>query len=224
MTEEDKRNLHIDNDMLQYLGGGTFGAGFGTIAVTTKWALLLLGAHPEYQKKMQEELDQVVGSDKYPSFDDVNNLPYTMAVINEIYRYSCIAAVPFAHKTICDTKLCGYKIPKDTVVICNLFSAHRDRSVFPNPNKFDPERYLNEDGSLNKTMVETVIPYGLGTRRCGGEVVARLEIFTFIATIVHRCSIEEVPGNPLDPEDYKFSLALDPNPFKVIMKSRFNEW
>lgn len=111
-----------------------------------------------------------------------------------------------------------------TTLIANYYSAHRDPKYFANAEQFDPDRFLDDTGAINKALVEKVIPYGLGMRRCGGEIVARLEIYTFIASLIHKCRIDESPDHPLDLNNYKTTVAIDPNPFKVIMRSRFNEW
>lgn len=111
-----------------------------------------------------------------------------------------------------------------TAIIANYYSAHRDPKYFVNPDQFDPERFLLPSGDLNMSLAERVIPYGLGARRCGGEVISRLQIFIFIATLVQKCEIVEVAEHLLDLDNYETTVALDPRPFKIVMKSRMNEW
>uniref|UniRef100_A0A915K4E6 Ig-like domain-containing protein n=1 Tax=Romanomermis culicivorax TaxID=13658 RepID=A0A915K4E6_ROMCU len=223
VSDEDQyklANLNLSQTDFLSIPGAMFGAGFATISITTKWAILLLAKFPIYQNKMQRELDDLVGSDRYPIFDDMENLSYCMAVINEVYRYSSIAHIAFAHKTTCDTKINEYDLPKDTTIIANFYSSHRDPKYFPHPDRFDPERFLTSDGTLNRSLMEKVTPYGLGARRCGAEMVARLEIFTFVATLIQRCHISECDDFPLDLHNYKTTVALDPCPFKVLFESR----
>lgn len=225
MDQDEKRVLQIDNEYIKGLVGSLFGAGFGTIAITIRWALLLTAKNPKIQERLFEELDSVVGGkDEYPKFSDSNRLPYFNAFIVELYRFSSIASVAVTHKCTQDTTFHGYFIKEGTPVIVNLYSAHYDTRVFPNPFEFKPERFLDSTGQFNSGKAEDVIPYGQGHRRCGGEALGRLELFMFLATIFQRCKVEEAPGEPLDPSDYLFTWALDPKQFNVVLKSRYGEW
>jgi cytochrome P450 len=225
MDEDEKKVLRIDDEYIKGLVGSLFGAGFGTIAITIRWALLLMAKHPRIQERVFDELDTIVGGrDSQPKFSDSSKLPYFNAFINELYRYSSIASVAVTHRCTQDTTFHGYFIAEDTPVIVNLYSAHYDTRVFPDPFKFDPERFLNSSGEFDSKAAENVIPYGQGHRRCGGEALGRLELFMFLATIFQRCKVEEAPGEVLDPNDYAFTWALDPKPFKVVLKSRYGEW
>ena len=136
-----------------------------------------------------------------------------------------MAALAMTHMTIRDVELCGVHIPRETPVVFNIYSSHFDESAWKHPELFDPYRFIDRDtNQLNKTALEQIVPYGLGPRRCGGEYVARLEIFIFFVSIFHQCEIKEAPGEKLDPEDYIFGLGIDPRPFKVIYKSRRGRW
>ena len=199
-----------------------FGAGFGTISETIRCGLKLMAIHRTVQKKVQEEIDRTISREHLPEFDDINDMPYTSAVLNEIYRYHSMSALAITHSATCDTELDGYCIAKDTPVVFNLYSAHRDDAVFKNPYAFDPDRFLTPDGQLNSNAVDNVIPYSLGIRRCGGEIIARLEIVLFFVTVMQCCTIEEAPGHPLDPEDCIFTFGVSHNPFKVIFKQRYD--
>ena len=102
-----------------------------------------------------------------------------------------MAALGAAPKSAtCDTEFDGYFIAKGTAVTTNLYSANRDGTVFPNPDKFDPQRFLNPDGTLNADAYKDVIPTGLGPRRCGGAQLWWLEMYTFFASTVQCCHIE----------------------------------
>uniref|UniRef100_A0A914XN23 unspecific monooxygenase n=1 Tax=Plectus sambesii TaxID=2011161 RepID=A0A914XN23_9BILA len=222
MSEAEKEEI-TDEQLLKMLNN-IFGAGFGTIATTVKWSILLLAKHQDIQVKMQQELDSVLGDDQ-PTFDDQTRLPFCTAVLAEVYRVSSMAALAMTHMTLRDVKLCGVSIPKETPVVFNLYSSHFDESAWKHPHQFDPYRFIDRDShQLNKTALENVVPYGLGPRRCGGEHLARLEIFIFFVSIFHQCEIEEAPGEKLDPEDYTFGLGIDPRPFRVVYKSRRGLW
>ena len=221
MSEDDAKVLNIDSRMLKDTVATLFGAGFATVASTLYCSILLMALHPDVQVKVQEEIDRVIGKGNYPTTDDSNEMPYTMAVINEIYRYHSMSAFGFTHTATCDTQLDGYFIAKGTPVMFNFWSAHRDPTVFTDPDKFNPDRFLTQEGKLDAKATENVIAYGLGHRRCGGEVIARMEVIVFFLTLLQRCVIKEVPEHPLDPENYIITLGVSLNPFKVMFEPRY---
>jgi len=224
MDEDEKKELNINETMLKQQISGLFGAGFGTVSGTLRYGILIMALHPEIQKRVQNEIDHVIGKDRYPEFKDESNLPYTAATMAEIYRHHSMSALGITHSTTCDTNFAGYFIPKNTPVMFNLYSANRDGTIFADPEKFNPERFLTEDGRCNTAITQHVVPYGLGHRRCAGEPVARLEVFLFFATILQQCVIKESPNHPLDVEDYIMALGIMPKPFKVIFLSRNGKW
>lgn len=221
MNDDEKKVLNFDNRMLKDTVATLFGAGFATVASTINHSMFLMALYPDVQVKVQDEIDRIIGKENYPTMDDSNEMPYTMAVINEIYRYHSMSAFGFTHTTTCDTELDGYELPKGTLVMFNFWSAHRDPTVFTDPDKFVPERFLTPDGELDAVAVENVIPYGLGLRRCGGEIIARMEVIVFFLTLLQRCVIKKAPGHPLDPEDYIVTLGVSLNPFQVNFEPRY---
>ena len=221
MSQDDAKVLKVDSRMLKDAVARLFGGGFGTVTETLNCSILLMALHPDIQLKVQEEIDQVIGRGNYPTMDDSNEMPYTMAVINEIYRYHSMSAFGFTHTATCDTELDGYFIAKGTPIMFNFWSAHRDPTVFTDPDKFNPDRFLTSDGKLDTKATENVIPYGLGQRRCGGEVIARMEVIVFFLTLLQRCVIKEAPGHKLDPENYIVTLGVCFNPFKVAFEPRY---
>ena len=121
---------------------------------------------------------------------------------------------------------CGvdYIIPSNTLVVPFIGQIMNDPSHFPAPEKFDPERYLarSPDGSgLTFTPHARVIPFGIGKRRCLGEVLARTSLYKFFTAIVQKFDIIKA-GHPdvplLDQADDGFTKA--PVPYKIIFKPR----
>ena len=124
------------------------------------------------------------------------------AVLAEAYRYASMSALGITHCAVRDTCVSDgqggtYPIPANTPVIINLYSAHYDPTAFANPHTFDPSRFLDEEasgGRLRTHVVDALMPYGLGARRCAGEYVARKEIFAFVVGILHECRVRPPDG------------------------------
>ncbi|PSN45972.1 Methyl farnesoate epoxidase [Blattella germanica] len=118
--------------------------------------------YPALQKKVQMELDDVVGRERLPSFSDRPKLRYTEATLNEIYRHGSNAplGLPHAIMGLEDVDFRGYTIPKDARVIINLHGMHNERKYWRDPGNFRPDRFLDDHGNLKRE--DGLIPYGLG--------------------------------------------------------------
>ena len=218
LDDDDSSILTVNDDFIKKTSTNI--SFFGCVASLTaaiKWIIFLSALHPNVQNRVRDEINQKIGKARQPRFQDANILPYTTATLKEICRYVSMAVLTPFKSTTCDTELDGYFIPKGTAVAVNLYSANRDGTVFPNPDTFDPQRFLNPDGTLNADAYNDVIDSGLGPRRCGGGQLWWLEVFTFFASMVQCCHIEQAPGCPLDPTDYYFEVGAIPSPFKVVI-------
>ncbi len=223
MAESEKAVFKFDESAVRKQVHSLFGAGFGTSTYTLKYSLMMMALYPDVQRKLHEELDRVVGKNRYPEFTDKGDLPYTTAVVTEINRHYSMTALSVTHATTCDTEFRGYPLAKGTPVIFNYYSINRGGDVFKNADKFDPERFLKEDGSFDAALASRVVAFGLGQRRCAGEKLGRFQLFLFFATLLQQCTIEESPAHPLDTEDYIMTIGIMHGPIKVILHSRMTE-
>lgn len=202
LSEENVFRVMVD----LFLGGSE------TTATTMTWVFLYLIRYPHVQKKCHEELDRVVGHGRQVSLSDKGELNYLLATIQEVQRIA--STVPFAapHAATADMKLGGYTIPKGSMVLYHIFSAHHDPKYWNNPEEFRPERWLSPEGKLLKK--EAFLPFSVGPRSCIGEPLAKMELILFIATLLQnftfhtpdgepKPSLEAIqPGFPLQPLDY----------------------
>ena len=224
MSPRERELLRVDETMLKQHLSSIFGGGFGTTAGTLRYAILVMALYPDIQRRVQEEIDSLVPSDRFPSCEDQKRLVYTAATLTELYRHHSMAALSVTHATTCDTEFEGFFIQKDTPVIFSLYSAHRDETVFRDPHLFQPDRFIRADGTLDSALSQFVSPYGLGFRRCAGEPVARLEVTLFFSTILQQCRIERAEGHKLDLDNYVMTFGISHKPFKVIFRSRQGKW
>ena len=135
---------------------------------------------------------------------------------------STIVPLALPHATTKDAKINGYVIPKGTLVFPNLWSVSRDMAIWKNPEIFDPNRFLTDDGkTFDKKKSFLMLAFGCGKRRCPGEQLALIQLFIFFVTLLQKLEINEDKNHPLTFES-DFGLALDPKPFKVLITPRKN--
>ena len=164
-----------------------FGAGFDTTHITLHWSLAYLIKHPSIQRAVQRELDAVIGRERLPTSQDLERLPLLKATVYEILRVTSIAPLALPHSTLSDTRLAGYDIPQGTVVFVNLWSLHRSGRYWHEPGKFDPYRFIDEQGRLRDVKsLPGFLPFGSGRRQCPGRAFAFLEVCIFLAALLQR--------------------------------------
>jgi len=195
-----------------------FLAGAETTATTLTWALLYMVRETQVQKKVQEELDRVIGSDRLPLYTDRANLPYTEAVLMEIQRCANIAPLALAHCNSRPINVNGMIIPANTMMSPILLEVLKGDHWGEDATTFRPDRHLGPDGTLHQD--EQFIPFSIGKRRCPGENLAKIELFQFFTGIVQKYNILPEDPNHLPTEDYVMGLTISPKPFQCILDPR----
>ncbi|XP_066879694.1 cytochrome P450 2E1 isoform X6 [Kogia breviceps] len=174
-------------------------AGTETTNTTLRYGLLILMKYPEVEEKLHEEIDRVIGPSRIPAIKDRLDMPYLDAVVHEIQRFVDIIPSNLSHKATRDTVFRGYVIPKGTVIIPTLDSLLYDSQEFPEPEKFKPEHFLNENGKFKYS--DHFKPFSAGKRVCVGEGLARVELFLFLASILQHFNLKSL----VDPKDIDLS-------------------
>ncbi|XP_006462255.1 hypothetical protein AGABI2DRAFT_119114 [Agaricus bisporus var. bisporus H97] len=136
---------------------------------------------PEVMKKAQAEIDSVVGDDTMPNFEDSHSLPYIRAIVKETLRWRPSIALGIAHATTEDDVYEGMFIPAGSTVIGNIYAITRDTEVFPEPEEFKPERFIDNTDPIFKNYNLT---FGFGRRICPGQHIASDQLFLFVSRML----------------------------------------
>ncbi|XP_076171324.1 methyl farnesoate epoxidase isoform X2 [Ptiloglossa arizonensis] len=195
-----------------------FDPGSKTTTDTLASIFLFLSLNPEWIKTLQDELDNVVGRSRAPTLEDYSSLPMMESFLAETQRFLLLAPLGVPHKTMKDITLKEHLIPKDTIILLDFHSVHNDQSYWDSPEKFQPQRFLDENGRFCQKNAN--MPFGLGKRRCPGEMLARSSLFLFFAYVIHYFDIEISPnhGKP-DPNGYD-GFTISPKPYYLRLTKR----
>ena len=170
-----------------------FLAGHETTANALTWTLYLLSQHPEVEQRIHAEIDAALGR-RLPSADDLAVLPYTRMVLAESMRLYPPAWI-VGRRAIGAFEANGYSIPARSIVLLCQYVMHRDERWFPEPDRFDPDRFLPVRQAERPKF--SYFPFGGGPRVCIGEQFAWMEGVILLATIVQRWKLRLVPDHPV---------------------------
>lgn len=171
-------------------------AGHETTALGLTWTWYLLSQNPEAEERMQQELSSVLGG-RAPDLDDVDRLVYTRMVFAEAMRiYPPAWVVGRRAKENCVMGDCP--IPAGAILFMSQFVMHRDPRYFPDPLRFDPDRWIPQEAARRPHF--SYFPFGGGPRVCIGETFAWMEGVLVLATIAQKWKLQLVPGHPVVPK------------------------
>ncbi|KAJ7224125.1 cytochrome P450 [Mycena pura] len=205
-----------------YALSAPWAAGVGTTVASIEVFLLAMLLFPAVQAKAQEEIDSVVGQSRLPGFEDYDALPYVQALIKEVTRWRCIAPTGFPHASMADDVYKGMLIPNGATVYANIYAMTTDPAVFPDPDEFRPERFLE---TSDPRLLNFDIPFGFGRRLCPGKHVALQTVYISIVRILwafNTLPSSNAEGKPILPsaDDFTTGLITRPTPFPCRFEPR----
>ncbi|XP_014516973.1 cytochrome P450 CYP736A12-like [Vigna radiata var. radiata] len=180
-----------------------------TSATSVEWAFSELLKNPRVMKKLQMELESVVGMERKVKESDLEKLEYLDMVVKESLRLHPVAPLLIPHQSIEDCMVGDYFIPKKSRVIVNAWAIMRDPSAWDEPEKFWPERFEGRNIDVRGNEFE-LIPFGSGRRRCPGMQLALTVVRETLAQLVH-CFDWKLPNDMLGDElemTEKFGLTM----------------
>lgn len=164
---------------------------------------------PDVLSKAQAEVDAVVGRARLPAFSDESSLPYTRALVSELFRWRPIGPLVNPHIASQDDTYDGMHVPPGASLWVNLQAISRNETIYPEPEQFRPERFLAEDDSF--TRKDELAVFGYGKRRCPGDQLALKIVWMGVVTMLWAVDIELPEGEKLpsiDVEEWYTAFGL----------------
>ena len=194
LSAQDDEGTRMSDQQLRDEALTLFLAGNETTEHALAHTLYLLSKHPDVERRLFAELDAVLGG-RLPTADDVRALPYTERVLKESMRLYP-PAWTVGREALEELELGGHVIPKGAQILTSQWVVHHDPRWFPNPEGFDPDRWLPERSrSLPRFAY---FPFGGGPRTCIGNHFAMMEATLILAMIASRWRVELMPGQRLE--------------------------
>ncbi|EXJ70874.1 cytochrome P450 oxidoreductase [Cladophialophora psammophila CBS 110553] len=197
-------------------------AGSDTTAIAMNNAMFLLLKNPACLERLREELDNALGDDEgVASYDRIKHLPYLRACLDESLRLFPPTTFGLPRRTPAEgAPVAGDFIAGDTSVSMSSYVVHRDKTIFPDPEEYKPERWL---GPAGKELQPYFIAFSAGARGCIGRNISYLEQMVLLASVIHRFEFA-LPHPEWEPTRREnFNLSPGPMPLKVWRRERMHE-
>ncbi|KAI7858756.1 cytochrome P450 [Circinella umbellata] len=211
-------------------------AGSDTSAVTLDWAFLILSTKPDIQKKIQQEIDAFVEKNgRLPEMWERDSVPYLTAVQKECMRIRPTTPFGVPHESTEAFVWRGTLIPKGTNLLSNMNEMHHNPDVYPDPDEFKPDRFLDKNESMTASINRNAderdhFNFGWGRRVCPGAHLAETQMFNVWVHTLHRCNIvpaldengNEVPETLETVPPVNGPIVTPPSPFEIrfVLRSK----
>lgn len=169
LARQESEPEYFKDDIIRGIMLVLLSAGTDTSAGTMEWAMSLLLNHPKVLKKVQAEIDNVVGHDRLIDEADLAKLPYLHCIVNETMRLYPAGPLLVPHESSEDCMVGGFKVPGGTILLVNMWAIHNDPKIWDEPRSFKPERFEGFEGVRDGFKF---VPFGSGRRGCPGEGLA----------------------------------------------------
>ncbi len=183
----DMTDEQVHDEVMTLLVGG-----IETTALALAWTWHELARHPEVERRVHAEVDEVLGG-RAPTFADVGHLPYVKQVVSEVLRMYPVWFL--MRRTLEPVELGGAALPAGAEVIYSPHALHHDPDSWEHPYRFDPGRWTPERAA--GIPKGAYVPFGAGARQCVGNLFALTEIVLTVATVAARWRLVPVPGRPV---------------------------
>ncbi|BAE63236.1 cytochrome P450 [Aspergillus flavus] len=240
--DSDPTAFPLSERDFSYIPASLFGAGSDTTSSTLCSAMLAIVTNPRTMEVAQLELDSVVGRDRLPTFEDIPNLPYLRAFSKEVLRWRPVAVLGGTpHACSEDDYYRGYYIPQGTVMLGNSWAINMNPKYYPNPDQFNPLRFLDMDPHLLPYLPKEYTAsaeqekgsghpsklghssFGWGRRICPGADLATNTLLITLSRLLWCFDIRPIPGQTYDTLDYTNGFNIRPRSLHLSLQVRSDQ-
>lgn len=170
-------------------------AGTETAAGVMAWTLHLLARNQALQEQVRDEVVPIAGGERPPGVAELRRLALTERVVKEVLRLYPPGWI-VGRRALRQVRLAGTDVAARSQVLLNFYGLHRDPAAFPEPDRFDPDRWLDPDPEV---LAAYYLPFGTGPHGCLGEGYAWTEILGTVGAVLARYRLQPVPGSRVRP-------------------------
>ncbi|THU91997.1 cytochrome P450 [Dendrothele bispora CBS 962.96] len=212
-------------DVYRSTSGVAYFAASDTTVSLVMTAIVVLSRNPDVQAKVHKELDSVVGPSRLPDFNDREDLPYLEAILKEVQRSYPVSPIGNTHCATTDDIYDGYFIPKGTSVIGNIWAILHDPEYYPDPLKFNPDRFMPTGPGAKVPPNPELYAFGFGRRICPGKHLALEAAWLALACLLATCDISTTNDADLKKQvhhisDFTIGLTVHPKPYNCRIVPR----
>ncbi|KAK4268243.1 hypothetical protein QN277_024926 [Acacia crassicarpa] len=232
VIEEDDSELGYTRDtIIKSNILGLILAGADTTAINMTWMLASLLNNKHVLKRAQEEINLQVGNQRWVQTSDTKNLPYLQAILKETLRLYPAGPLLVPHEAAQDCYICGYYIPKGTRVFANVWKLHRDPTIWPQPERFVPERFMTteNDGGGGGEIVDdnegrhfSYLPFGSGRRACPGSNLGMQVSLLTLARLLQAFELQVEDDETVDMREGASITLPKATPLEVVLTPRLS--
>lgn len=211
LTPEEVHNV-------KWTAVGLFAGAADTTPSSIQSFFLFMTLYPEVQQRGKVEIASIIGHDRLPKISDRPHLPYTNAIIKEVFRLGPVVPMGIPHRATADDVFDGFLIPKNALIFPNVWFMARDPQIYNEPEAFNPERFMGESPELDPAAFF----FGFGKRKCPGRLFADDNMFLACATILATLDISKArdeKGHEIIPEvECVGDMITHPKQFPCVVK------
>lgn len=206
-----------------------------TTATTNEWLIYYLIQYPNVQKRLHEEIDNVIGRNRLVTIEDRENMPYFNAILKEVMRMKIVSPLMAPHYVSEEFSIMNgkYKLPLGTAIYMHGYYMAHHPDYWENPNQFNPDRWLDKEKDLDFYGKEKrkslehykFMPFSIGPRMCPGNNFAKVSLFLQAVSLIQAFEWSSI--EPLDLTEH-WGLTIMPQKHgdnsKITIKSRMNNY
>lgn len=227
---DQQEKLGLNREMIGYVGGACLEGGSDNSSIYLHAFLCCIIAFPEVQARAHKEIDEVIGSNRTPTMDDIEHLPYVQAIMKELHRFRPVVPLSLPHASTADEMIDGYLVPAGSMIFMNVYGISHDEEAFEKPEVFMPERFLESEfgtkPGADNTARRNDFAFGAGRRVCPGIQLGTntvtLNIMNLLWAFEFKPAKDPQTGKeiPVSADDFTHGLVTGPLPFKAEITPR----